>query len=165
MEPLKAVREDHDGLGLAGLFLPAAHFLAIVRWTSYACPYCGGVFRRDYWTHGVKLGTEERTCRECGKVFDTGSREWAELGVAAKLRLFFPPLLVGIWGGFVLAGIVSYFVLPRDEHSLFVVIFSCLVGLIPIILCSPYHAIEVFRSNRRYETRRMSKMSEIDRTS
>ena len=165
MEPSKAVREDHDGFGLLGMFIPAAHFLAFVRWTSYACPYCGKVFRRDYWTHGVKLGNGQCTCRECGKFFNDGSREWPELRAAAKLRVFCPPLLVGIWTGFVLAGILSYFVLPRDEHSLFVAVFSCLFGLIPIILCSPYHAIVVFRSNQRYERHRMSSAGETDRTS
>jgi hypothetical protein len=94
-------------------------------------------------------------------LFDDGSREWPELGIAAKLRVFCPPLLAGIWGGFALAGIISYFVFPRDEHSLFVAIFPCLVGVIPVLLCSPYHVILMLRSKQRFEGARRVGLGDV----
>jgi hypothetical protein len=159
----QAIREDNNSFPYAG-FLPGyGRLLLFLRWTSYACPHCHKVFRRDFWPGNVRLGSGERTCAKCGNVFDDGSREWMDLGIRGKIRIFCPPLLCGIWGGFAVAGGVSYFAFPRDEHSLFVGVFAFLVGIVPVLLCSPYHVIAVLRSNRRYETNQRStcRMSEI----
>jgi hypothetical protein len=149
-----AIRKDRDPLALAGLhFLsPYLAFLPFLRWTSYSCPHCHGVFRSDYWPNNVRLGNGERTCRECARVFDDGSREWPELSLARRLRFLFPPLLVGISGGFVAAAILSVYVTTWDEHSLVVVFIVSGFGLIPLILWCPVRLIWIFRSKHRYET-------------
>src|SRR6266487_4682558 len=131
-----AIRKDHDLFALAGLhFLsPYLAFLPFLRWTSYSCPHCNRVFRRDYWPNNVRLGNGERTCRECARVFDDGSREWPELSLARRLRFLFPPLLRGISGGFVVAAILGVFITPRDEHSWLVVVIVLGFSLIPVIM-------------------------------
>jgi hypothetical protein len=146
-----AIREENSPFGLVGLFPGPQRLLIFLRWTSYSCPYCRHVFRRDFWPSNVRLGCGERLCRECGKVFDDGTREWPELGLGARLRFIFAPLLVGIWGGFTVAGVIVAFGPARDEHSLFIVMFASAVGLIPIVLSSPFSMIAVLRSKRRCE--------------
>lgn len=145
-----AIREENSPFGLAALFPGPQKLLGFVRWTSCCCPHCGEVFRRDFWPEKLQMGNGERLCSGCGQCFDDGSREWPELTAGQKVRVFVPPLLIGIWGGFALAGIIVYFAGPRDEHSLFVILFSVLVGAIPVILYSPFHAIIVSRSKQRY---------------
>ena len=121
-------------------------------WTNYACPYCGSIFRRDFWPHNVKLGNGRRTCRHCRKVFDDGAREWPQLTLAKKLRFFFPPLLVAVCGGFELAGILQFFVAPRDEHSGPVtLVITLFVVLVVALLWSPVRLIWVLRSGNRYK--------------
>jgi len=140
-----AIRKDCDLLTLVGLHL--------VRWTSYSCPHCNGVFRRDYWPRNVWLGAGKRVCKNCGQIFDDGSREWAEIPLLRRLRVFFPPLAVGIWGGFVVAAVASLFIGPRDEHSWPLVIVVSTFGLIPAIAWFPIHLAQVIRSIRRYNER------------
>jgi hypothetical protein len=96
---LPAIREDHNPLALVGLLggLQAAP-LIFLRWTSYSCPHCGRTFRRDFWQYNVGLGSGKRVCRQCGKFFDDGTREWPDLPSAKKLRFLFPPLLVAVCG-------------------------------------------------------------------
>src|SRR5690348_5365865 len=70
---------------------PAIVFpLGFLRWTSYSCPHCKHVFRRDFWPYNVGLGSGGRLCRHCGKVFVDGAREWPDLTLPKKLRFFFP---------------------------------------------------------------------------
>jgi len=153
MELPAAIREDHNPLAVAGFFPGLQRFLIFVRWTSYSCPHCNAVFRRDYWPSNVRLGTGERMCRKCGRVFDDGSREWPELPLGRKLRLLFSPLVIGVWGGFVVAAIASLFIGPRDEHSWSVVIVVSTFGLMPTLALSPIHLTQVIRSIRRYNAR------------
>ena len=148
------IREDNSPVPFAGFATGYWKLLGFLRWTSYACPHCYKVFRRDFWPNNIRLGCGERSCANCGNVFDDGSHEWKDLRPGAKLRVFCPPLLGGIWGGFAVAGILSYFAFPRDEHSLFVAVFAFSIGIIPVLLCAPYHLGAVRRSNRRYEARR-----------
>jgi hypothetical protein len=126
-------------------------FLGFIRWTSYSCPHCHHVFRSDFWPNNVKLGRGERTCNNCCKLCDDGSREWPELGLVRKLRVFFPPLLLGIWIGFSLAGIFAFLMPARDGHGLGIAVFAVLFGLMPVISTCPVRLIWVLRSNRRYE--------------
>jgi len=145
-----ADKSDNNDFALLAL-ATRGPFLGFIRWTSYSCPHCHHVFRRDFWPNNVRLGRGERTCHNCGKPFDDGSREWPELSLTRKIRVFFPPLLVGIWGGFTLAGILSFFLAPRDEHSLGIVIFAFLFGLMPVIFTCPIRLIWISRSKNRYE--------------
>jgi hypothetical protein len=144
-----AVREDRDPFAF---FIHAGGLgsLAFLRWTNYSCPHCRVVFRRDYWSRNVKLGSGLRICDHCGTGFDDGSREWPQLTHIKKLRLFFPPLIIGIWGGFAVAGIASLFIGPRDEHSLGIVIFAFITGLLPAVFLSPIQFWRINRSIRRY---------------
>lgn len=148
-----AVHEDHSPFSVLGLFPGYQRFLIFVRWTSYKCPPCGCVFRRDFWPQNVRLGSERRTCKQCGMAFDDGSREWPELPLLSKLRFFFPPLAIGIWGGFVVATVASLFIGPRDEHSWPLVIVVSTFGLTPALARSPVNLTRVIRSIRRYNAR------------
>ena len=149
----KATHEDQNPFALFG-FLPGyLRLLIFLRWTIYKCPHCGDVFRRDFWPRNVWLGAGEHVCKNCGKIFDDGSCEWPELPLLRKLRFFFSPLAIGIWGGFVVAAIASLFIGPRDEHSWPVVIVVSTFGLIPALAWSPIHLTQVIRSIRRYNAR------------
>jgi hypothetical protein len=154
MDTPPAIRKDRDLLVLFGLhFLsPFFAFLPLLRWTSFSCPHCNRVFRRDYWPSNVRLGSGERTCPQCARVFDDGSREWPELRLASKLRFLFPPLLSGISGGLLVAAILSFFITPRDEHSWLVVVMVSAFGLIPAMVWFLARMIWVVRSKNRYET-------------
>lgn len=83
-----AVREDHNPF-------PGGK-LQVIQWTTYRCPYCGSVFRWDYWPDKVRLGSGNRTCLKCGKPFDDGAREWPELSLPKKLRFFLPAAVIVI---------------------------------------------------------------------
>jgi hypothetical protein len=157
MEPklLPAIRSDRNPFAMAPLFGGIwGTSLIFFRWTCYGCPYCESIFRRDYWQHSVHLGSGERLCPNCGKVFDDGTREWPELTLGRKLRFLFPPLPVAIFGGFLLAGILSSTMTP-DGHGLFVVVFAMTVGLIPLLIFSLAQLPWIFRSNRRYRALRI----------
>jgi len=148
-----AVRKDRDLFALIGLHLlsPYFSFLALLRWTSYCCPHCNGVFRRDYWPHNVRLGNGERMCRHCAKVFDDCSREWPELGRTGKLRFFLPPGIIAITGGFLLCGIVTLFIAPRNVVNWAIGIIIVLISLSPTIVWCLFRLIWVLRSIRRHE--------------
>jgi hypothetical protein len=142
-----AIRKDHNPLVSMGGH-GAISLLTMIRWTSYGCPHCGHVFRRDYWPNKIRLGDGERTCRYCSKAFDDGTREWPQLSAEAKLCFFFPPAFLGIWGGLALTGIVSLFIGPRDEHSWPLAI---LFSVVPLILWHPLRMLWVLRSIARFK--------------
>jgi hypothetical protein len=149
----RAIREDRNPFALLGLTPGFQRLLIFVRWTSYKCPYCGYVFRRDFWPSKVTLGSWERMCKQCGMPFDDGSREWPELPSASKLRLFLPPLAVGIWGGFVVAAVMSLYIGPKDEHSWGLVFFVSAFGALPAIVWSPVPLARAVWSTRRHKVR------------
>jgi uncharacterized C2H2 Zn-finger protein len=151
MDRLPAVREDHNPLALLGFFPGYQRFLIFLRWTSYKCPHCAQVFRRDFWPSNIRLGAGERLCTKCGKVFDDGSREWRELPTAKKLRFFLPPLLLGICGGFLVAAIIVSFMPPRDWR---VSVIGLVLFLLLLLVWSPLRMLWVIRSVRRYNNRR-----------
>jgi hypothetical protein len=148
-----AIRKDCDLFALVGLHLlsPYFAFLAMLRWTSYSCPHCSGVFRRDYWPHSVRLGNGERICRECAKVFDDGSREWPELELTQRLRFLLPPSIIAITGGFLLCGIVTLFIAPRNVVNWVIGVIILVISLSPTIAWCLVRLICVLRSIRRYE--------------
>src|SRR5712664_4046115 len=148
-----AIRQERDLLALVGLhFLsPYLVFLAFLRWTSYSCPHCNGVFRRDYWPHNVRLGSGERICRECSKVFDDGSREWRELALTQKLRFLLPPGIIAITGGFLFCGIVTLFIAPRNVVNWLVGVMIVGISLSPTIVWCLFRLIPIRRSHHRYE--------------
>src|SRR6266478_4752034 len=148
-----ASRKDRDLLVLFGLHFASPYFafLPFVRWTTFSCPHCDAVFRRDYWPRNVRLGSGERTCPQCARAFDDGSREWPELGLAKKLRFLFPPLLIGISGGFLVAAILSLFISPRDENSWPEAGIVSALALIPVIVWCLVRLIWIVRSRHRYQ--------------
>ena len=138
----RATRKDHSPFALRAVFgvfveRPLA-FLGFVRWISYQCPHCHAVFRVDYWPNKVRLGSGKRTCQKCGKWFDDGSREWPQLTLIQKLRFFFPPLFIGVWGGLVLAAVIAAFAGPPDEHTPLIVVAFILA---PMLLWAPVRLI------------------------
>jgi hypothetical protein len=149
-----AIREEHDPFAVLGLFPSFLRVLVFLRWTSYACPHCGQVFRRDFWPEKVRLGHGQRACDECGAVFDDGTREWPQLSVFKKLRFFFPPLLIGISGGLLLAAILVSILPQRDWR---VAVVGLILALIPLFFWSLIRWPWVFRSIRRYNATSTSK--------
>jgi hypothetical protein len=148
-----ATRSDVNAFPFA-VFVPSyGRLLVFVRWTSYSCPGCGHTYRRDYWTDSVHLGPKIRACTNCNLEFDDGSRQWAELSIFKKIRVFFSLVPFAIWVGFTMAGVVSLFVGPRDEHSWPVVVLVSAFGLIPALVWSPVRLTQVIRSIRRYNER------------
>ena len=147
-----AIREDNNPFALLGFTPGIQRLLIFVRWTSYKCPYCGCIFRRDFWPTKVTLGSGKRMCKNCGMSFDDGSREWPDLPFASKLRLFLSPFAIGMWGGFVLAGILSLYIAPRDEHSWGVAFFVSAFGALPAIVWSPVPLTRVICSLHRYNS-------------
>ena len=147
-----AIRKDRDLSALSGLHLlsPFFSFLPLLRWSTFVCPVCDVAFRTDYWPHNVRLGSGHRTCGQCGTAFDDGSREWPELRLTQKVRFLFPPLLVGIAGGFLFAAIASLFIGRRDEHSWLVVFIISALGFLPAVLWSLFRLIWVMHSIHRY---------------
>jgi len=148
-----AIREDDNPFALLGLTPGLQRLLIFIRWTSYKCPHCGHVFRRNFWPSAIRLESGQRKCKECGMLFDDGSREWPELPFGRRLRLFLPPLAIGIWGGFLVAAVISLYVSPRDEHSWGVVFLVSAVGLIPVLAWSPVALMRVIYSIHRYNAR------------
>jgi len=139
-----AIRKDHDPFW----FL---HFLFFLRWTSYLCPYCLEAFRRDSWPHNVRLGSGERICGSCGKIFDDGAREWPELLIAKKFRCFFPPGIVAMCVSFLLVGIGALLVAPRDQVNWLMVLIVLSVFLSPTLAWCLIRFFLVRRSIGRYE--------------
>ncbi len=145
-----AIHEDHSPFGVLGLFPGYQRFLIFIRWTSYKCPQCGCLFRRDFWPQKLRLGPGQRTCTQCSTLFDDGSREWRELSTAKKFRFFLPPLLLGICGGFLLAAVLVSFMPQRDWR---VSVFGLIISILPLIVWCPVRMLWVIRSIRRYNTR------------
>jgi hypothetical protein len=148
-----AIRKERDLLALVGLhFLsPYLAFLLLVRWTSYFCPHCSQVFRRDYWPDNVRLGAGDRTCRGCAKVFDDGSREWLELEMRRKFRFFLPPGIIAIAVSVLGCAIAALFIAPRDVVNLPAGIIVIGVSLFPTIVWCLIRLLAVRHSIHRYQ--------------
>jgi len=144
-----AVREDHNPFAILGFFPGYQRLLIFLRWTSYKCPHCGHVFRRDFWPSNTRLGAGKRLCNKCERVFDDGSREWRELPTAKKLRFFLPPLLLGISGGFLVAAIIVSLMPPRDWR---VIVVGLILFVLPLLMWCPLRMLWVIRSVRRYNS-------------
>ena len=123
--------------------------LFFIHGRANACPHCMGIFLLYFWPANVRLGSGEHRCKECAKIFDDGSREWPELPLGRRLRFsYHRPSLQSVedlcW-----PGILSFFIPPRDEHSLLVVATVSAFGLIPILVWSPVRLIWVLRSKQK----------------
>jgi hypothetical protein len=143
------VSEDQTPFPLAVLFPGYARALGFVRWTSYRCPDCGHVSRRDYWTNSVHIGPRVRKCDHCGTLFDDRACEWPEFVTLKKLRVFFPPLLVGICGGLVLAGVIVSMIPPHDWRLSAI---SVTIALGPVVFWGIVRLPWVLVSISRYRT-------------
>jgi hypothetical protein len=63
------------------------------------------------------LGSGERTCPTCGKVFDDGFREWPELSFDQKVQHVFPVPIMGIIGGFLVCAAIAIFTFIQARGS------------------------------------------------
>src|SRR5258708_18842210 len=115
--------------------------------TSYTCPHCGHVLYVDFWSQNVRLGPGIRKCTQCGESYDDGSREWPQLPFNQKLRYCFPPVVIGICGGIVLAAIAVLF-LPQPDWR--VMVAGLVIASSPLLLCCLVRAPWVFVSISRY---------------
>jgi hypothetical protein len=82
-----AIREDHDPFDILRSAPTFLQLFGFVHWSTYRCPHCSVVFRTDYWPDSVRLGCGERACRQCGNVFDDGTREWPQLLRQSKTEI------------------------------------------------------------------------------
>lgn len=146
MSHLTAIREDHDPFDLLRFAPTFVKLLSFVHWSSYHCPYCSRIFRRDYWSDNVKLGCGELTCRHCGFVFDDGSLEWPQLSRSLKRRFFFPPLIIGMGASLFLFVFITPFMLLSGGPSWAI---ELVLLLVPLLLGS-LRLPRVFLSIRRY---------------
>jgi hypothetical protein len=141
-----AICEDHQ---LSHFSLP----LMFVRWTDYRCPHCNHVFRRDYFPGKITLGRGERTCPNCSRSFDDGSREWPELRFADKLGFLFPAPAKVAFGSVLLILIIAVCLGPRDRMTwVGVPIVVALVAVLTLPWLT-VRVIPVRRSIRNYEIR------------
>ena len=152
-----AIREDSNPF----IFLS---FLMFVRWTTYRCPHCRGAFRRDFWPYNVGLGSGERICGKCGKVFDDGAREWPELKLVKKLRFFLPPGMMVMSFSFLLLGIGMLVVAPRDVADRPFVVTALVIGLSPTLAWCLIRMFSVFRSIHRHESEAASMRRGLETT-
>jgi hypothetical protein len=152
MDLPSATREDHDLLVLFGLhFLsPFFAFLPLLRWTSFSCPHCNGVFRRDYWPQNVRLGSGERTCKRCSKTFDEGAREWPELALNRKLRYFVPPGIQAVAGAGLFCAIFALVIAPRNVVNPLTGILVVAFFLSPVLVWCLIRWVFVLRSIQRF---------------
>jgi hypothetical protein len=153
-----AIRLDHDPFLFRAMPLPGLPrtvsplpFLAFLRWTSYECPHCHGVFRRNFWPYNVRLGSGERICRKCGKPFDDGSREWLELRFAQKLRFLLPPGILAMTGSLLFCAVFTLFIAPRNVVNWHIGALIIGVALSPTVLWILVRLLLVYRSLQRYE--------------
>jgi hypothetical protein len=145
-----AIRKDHDDFAMTGLVGGPWHAFAFLRWTSYACPHCDGVFRRDYWPQNVRLGSGEQVCRKCGKAFDDGAREWPELRLNKKVRYFIPPGMQAVAGACLFCAIFTLIIAPRNVVNIFSAILVVGVFLSPVLVWCLIRWIIVHRSVQRF---------------
>jgi hypothetical protein len=151
-----AIRIDHDPLpakvtAWVGYPRSTVSPLALFRWTEFRCPHCREVFRRDYLPHKIRLGSGERTCEHCGKIFDDGSREWPELPANEKFRCILPPPLVGVTIGLLICIVLTVIFASRERADFVGVVAVVSVFLLPVV---PWFAIripQIYRSIYRYE--------------
>jgi len=162
---VSALRDDHDPFVLAAHLLPvligSPAFLALpfVRWTSYACPHCRSVFRRDFWPQNVRLGNGAATCKDCGRSFDDGSREWQQLAWDKRLRYFLPPGMQAVAGGGLFCAVFTFFIAPKDVIDWRFVVILPLIFLSPVLIWSLVRGYFVIRSTRRFRENGVSGLS------
>jgi hypothetical protein len=153
---VSALRNDNDPFILAAHLLPvliaSPAFLALpfVRWTSYSCPHCRSVFRRDFWPQNVRLGNGAAICKKCGQSFDEGSREWPQLPWGKKLRYFLPPGIQAVAGGGLFCVVFTFFIAPRDVIDWQFVVILPLTFLSPVLIWYLVRSYFVIRSTRRF---------------
>lgn len=149
MSGLSAIREDHDPFKWAGSLLP------FVRWTDFRCPCCREAFRRTYLPRKVMLGGGDRTCPNCGKLFDDGFREWPELSVSEKAQYLLPTPVMGIIGGFLVCAFIVFWGASRLGGNIdwaFFKQFAIGFAALLMIWCGTRIA-GIQRSLNRYATR------------
>jgi hypothetical protein len=145
-----AIREDHNPFGVLGLFPGYQRLLIFLRWTSYGCPHCSHIFRRDFWPANVRLGAGKHVCKKCGKVFNDCSREWPALIWSKKLRYFLPPGVQAVIGGGLFCAIFTLFIAPKDVVNWATGIMLFAFFLSPALLWSLLRSVFVVRSIRRF---------------
>jgi len=145
-----AIRQDHSPFSIGGFVPGYVRLLTFLRWTSYQCPHCKHVFRRDFWLNTVRLGSGERKCNSCGTIFDDGSREWPQLSVLWKLRFFFPPPFAALAGGMLLAGTLAAYGFPPHDPRMLVACFIMVLAV--AVPWSLFRVPWVIFSVRRYNS-------------
>jgi hypothetical protein len=153
MDQLWAIRKDFDPF-------PARVFinynpLAIFRCTAYLCPYCSGPFKLAWGQEVVFVGSGERSCWRCGKIFWDNSQEWPEMS-SKDQRLFLLPISVAGWlGGTLIVGAIAIYAAyaARSGVQLVAGLFVLLFLLIPLMIWFGFRWFQILRSVRRYNQR------------
>jgi hypothetical protein len=154
MDRLWALKHDFDPFRWLLPLNGVGFLLRITRSTVYRCPYCRWIFKLTWGPSNSLLGSGERTCWHCKRVFWDGSNEWPEMSDEER-RLFALPISVaGYLGGFLVLlaayiGAVAYDKQPVKRQDLILLgIFS-----FPLIMWIIFRLTQVLRSTRRYNAR------------
>lgn len=146
MEHPAAIREDHDPFDVLRFAPTVIQVFGFIHWSTYRCPHCSEVIRTDYWSDSVRLGQRERPCRSCGKIFDDGTCEWAQLLNPQKIRYFVPPLVLAAGISLFLAILcVPLLLLGSKSYRLAAIVLLA----VPLLWWS-MRFVWVFLSIRRY---------------
>ena len=166
--PPAAIRHDHEVSSWVHLLPVAlASVLAVFRWTDFRCPHCQDIFRRDYLPHKVRLGSGDRRCRSCGKIFDDGAREWPELPGSGKFRCLLPPPVLGAVIALLVCSSIALLMAQRDQVNIGIAIIVVVAFLSPVLPWFAIRIAQIYMSVHRYEnqfeaTRRALGMANSD---
>jgi hypothetical protein len=73
--------------------------------TVESCPHCGHLYGGSVFGIGDGIGSPQYLCVKCKQLFNSGRREWADMGLLRRLWAFIVSLLLaamfGVAGGYI----------------------------------------------------------------
>jgi hypothetical protein len=152
MDRLWALKKDHDPFPARVLL--RANLFAIIRCTSYRCPYCRWPFKITWGPVNSLLGSGERACWHCRQSFWDGSQEWPEMSGEDRMRFFLPISVAGFIGAFlVVGGIYIYSRLANGKSADVGSVIFFTAFFLPIACWIVFRLTQIIRSVRRYNRR------------
>lgn len=105
-------------------------------WSNYKliCPHCGYHDQTVFNQATLRLGPGSRVCRNCGKSFPDGSKEWPDLTESQKKQFLYGDLpAVGVIG-VVLVAVFIYAAVKMGDIKIAFVLLGLLLALGVVIL-------------------------------
>jgi len=155
MDQLWTIKTDCDpfkwiipGIGAVGI-------LPIFRCTLYRCPYCRWIFKIAWGPKNSLLGSEQRKCWHCRRVFWDGSNEWPEMSREEQELFLFPITIISYLGAYlVIPGLLvlgSFW--AERKFLLGGALFLLVMFSPPLSAWFGFRAWQIHRSVRRYDER------------